>query len=114
MPDTKKLEQTTAYRLDKNPNVVAFAKNEGLGFGIPYLHDGIMHDYMPDFIVRLDNEKHLILETKGYDPLKEIKAAAAKRWVNAVNGDGQFGKWDYAMITKSDETNGVIEKALGK
>jgi len=27
---------------------------------------------------------HLILETKGVDPLTEIKEQAAKRWVEAV------------------------------
>ncbi len=26
-------------------------KNAGLGFAIPYLHNGQSHDYMPDFIV---------------------------------------------------------------
>lgn len=40
-------------------------KNQGLGFAIPYLHDGQAHDYTPDFLVRLDNGVHLILETKG-------------------------------------------------
>lgn len=37
-------------------------------------HDGQQHDYIPDFIIRLDNGVHLILETKGYDPLDEVKA----------------------------------------
>jgi len=36
-----------------------------------------MHDYMPDFIVRLKNGIHLIVETKGYDPRAEVKRAAA-------------------------------------
>ena len=42
-------------------------KNSGLGFAIPYLHKGQMHDYVPDFIIRLrtDPVVHLILETKG-------------------------------------------------
>ena len=53
-----------------------------------------MHDYVPDFIVRLKIEpvEHLILETKGYDPLEDVKRAAAERWVAAVNADGAYGK----------------------
>ena len=52
------------------PDADAFVKNAGLGFAIPYLHNGQMHDYVPDFIIRLKTpDLHLILETKGYDPL---------------------------------------------
>jgi hypothetical protein len=35
---------------------------------------------------------HVILETKGFDPLEEVKRAAAERWVAAVNADGNCGK----------------------
>jgi type III restriction enzyme len=70
-----------------------FVKNAGLGFAIPYLWNGQMHDYVPDFILRLKDapNHYLILETKGYDPEAEIKAQAAQRWVNAVNADGRYG-----------------------
>ncbi len=113
VPDTKKLEQSAAYRIDKHPKVSAFAKNEGMGFGIPYLHNGEMHDYLPDFLIRLqsDEERYLILETKGYDPLKEIKQSAAQRWVNAVNADGNHGQWRYCMVSKADEINKAINNA---
>ena len=88
--DTKKWEQSAAYALDRHPGVTAFVKNAGLGFAVPYLHNGQPHDYLPDFIIRLKVEPvcHLILETKGYDPLQEVKCAAAERWVAAVNADG--------------------------
>jgi len=68
---TKQWEQSAAYYLDKSNAVDAFMKNSGLGFAIPYLRNGQMHDYVPDFIVRLkaDPVSHLILETKGYDSL---------------------------------------------
>ena len=112
VPDTKKLEQATAYALDKNSAVEAFVKNEHMGFAIPYFHNGQMHDYLPDFIVRLTNEVQLILETKGYDKVKEIKVNAAKRWVNAVNADNQHGKWQYAIIAEVKELNKAISKVL--
>jgi type III restriction enzyme len=97
--DTKVWEQSAAYILDTHPVVRAFVKNAGLGFAIPYLYNGQTHDYVPDFVIRLQGDKprHLIVETKGFDPLAEIKAAAAERWVSAVNTDGQFGRWEYRM-----------------
>ena len=70
----------------------AFVKNAGLGFAIPYLHNGEHHEYLPDFIVRLagEGERCLILETKGHDPFEKEKTQAARRWVRAVNADGGF------------------------
>ena len=35
--------------------------------------------------------RHLILETKGYDPLAEIKEQAAGRWIAAVNATANTG-----------------------
>jgi type III restriction enzyme len=100
--DTKQWEQSAAYYIDKNSRVDAFVKNAGLGFAIPYLHNGQMHDYVPDFIVRLNGDPpiHLILETKGFDPLEEVKRAAAERWVAAVNAHGAYGSWRYSVIKK--------------
>ncbi len=113
IPDTKKWEQQAAYYLDKHSLVDAFVKNAGLGFAIPYLHNGQPHDYMPDFIVKLKTEPpiHLILETKGYDPLAEVKAAAAQRWVSAVNADGSCGRWAYVMVRQTTEVNDAVTKA---
>ena len=95
--DTKRWEQSAAYILDTHKAVDAFVKNAGLGFAIPYVHNGRGHDYQPDFIVRLKDGRHLIVETKGFDELADVKAAAAERWVEAVNADKQFGRWEYVM-----------------
>ena len=113
VPDTKKWEQSAAYYIDKHPKVEAFVKNAGLGFAIPYFHNGQDHDYVPDFIIRLmtDPPAHLILETKGYDPLTEVKRAAANRWVDAVNADGTYGKWLYKIARKPTETSENIAVA---
>ena len=110
VPDTKKWEQTAAYYLDKHPMVAAFVKNSGLGFAIPYLHNGQPHDYMPDFIVKVKTDLaiQLILETKGYDPLAEVKSAAAERWVSAVNADGRYGRWAYRIVRQPTEVTEVI------
>jgi type III restriction enzyme len=111
--DTKQWEQSAAYYLDTSSVVDAFVKNSGLGFAIPYLHNGQMHDYVPDFIVRLKTEprSHLILETKGYDPLEEVKRAAAERWVASVNADGTHGRWQYVVAKKISDIPSILEKS---
>ena len=109
--DTRVWEQSAAYILDSHAMVEAFVKNAGLGFAIPYLHNGQPHDYVPDFIVRLKTEPrvHLILETKGFDPLADVKAAAADRWIAAVNADGTFGSWRFAMARKIADVRVVLD-----
>jgi type III restriction enzyme len=110
VPDTKRWEQSAAYYIDKHNAVHSFVKNAGLGFAVPYLYNGQMHDYMPDFIIRLKNDSHLhaILETKGYDPLEDVKRAAAERWVAAVNAEGSYGQWVYRIAKKPTEVPALI------
>ena len=98
-----KVIKAAAYYIDKHHAVHSFVKNAGLGFAIPYLHNGQMHDYMPDFIVQLksDSPRYVIVETKGYDPLEDVKRGAAERWVSAVNAEGSYGRWAY-RIAKED------------
>ena len=114
--DTQRWEQSAAYILDKQPAVAAWVKNAGLGFAIPYLHNGQMHDYVPDFLIRLktDPPAHLILETKGYDPLEEVKRAAAQRWVAAVNADGSYGHWLFRIAKKIGEIDEIIRGAMSR
>ncbi|TMQ30137.1 MAG: hypothetical protein E6K70_24695 [Planctomycetota bacterium] len=111
--DTQRWEQTATYYIDTHPGIAAFVKNSGLGFAIPYLHNGQMHDYVPDFLVHMKAKTplHVILETKGYDPLEEVKNAAAERWVAAVNADGSYGRWVYAVAKKMTEVNGLLDAA---
>ena len=94
-------------------NVIAFAKNAGLVLAIPYLHNGQMHDYVPDFLARLRWQGReagtLILETKGYDDLAEIKQAAAERWVAAVSVDGRYGRWAYRLVRQIRNVNEAVE-----
>jgi type III restriction enzyme len=113
--DTKVWEQSAAWQLDRHEGVEAFVKNAGLGFAIPYLHNGQDHDYIPDFIVRLrgDTQRFLILETKGYDELAEIKTQAATRWTDAVNAAGTFGSWQFRMVRAIGEVGTVLDSFSG-
>lgn len=99
VPDSQ-WERIAAYSLDTHPAVHSFVKNSGLGFAIPYVHSGQVHDYLPDFLVRLEGEedRHIIVETKGHDERLEEKKTAAERWVSAVNRDGRYGRWSYLLL----------------
>ena len=113
--DTKKWEQSAAYFIDTHPAVHSFVKNAGLGLGINYIHNGGQHEYIPDFVVRLKSEsepeRYLLLETKGYDPLKDVKAAAARRWCSAVNAAGSFGTWCYRVAESAESVRLIIDEA---
>jgi type III restriction enzyme len=111
--DTKQWEQAAAYLIDTHPAVESFVKNTGLGFAIPYFHNGQPHDYEPDSIIRFrrQSRRHLILETKGHDDLAEVKAQAAKRWVDAVNADGRYGTWEYVMVPNVGDVVRAIDAA---
>jgi len=112
--DTQNWEQTAAYYIDTHKAVDAFVKNAQLGFAVPYFNNGQNHEYIPDFIIRLKNAQatHLILETKGYDPLEQVKANAANRWVDAVNASGQFGHWAYVICRKPTDVGKAIDSAF--
>ena len=112
--DTKAWEQQAAFYIDKHPQVESFVKNAGLGFAIPYIYNGQSHDYEPDFIIRLKGGTpvHLILETKGFDEKKDVKVAAASRWVSAVNADGSRGKWAYRCVSKMTDVTKAIDETV--
>jgi len=114
--DTRVWEESAAYHIDTHAATAAFVKNAGMGFAIPYFHNGQPHDDVPDFMVRLKAEgppSHLILETKGYDPLEEVKRAAAERWVAAVNADGRYGVWQYAVARRPEQARTLLSAAAG-
>lgn len=113
VPDSS-WERIAAYTLDNHSRVKSFVKNAGLGFAIPYLHAGTGHDYLPDFIVRLDSPepRYVIVETKGHDERLGEKEAAAKRWVDAVNADGRFGRWSYLLLKQRASIGEELQTAL--
>jgi len=106
--DTKRWEQQAAQYLDGSQYVEAWVKNAGLGFGIPYEHDSMRHEYLPDFIVRMVGRTDRFV-----DPLADVKRAAAERWVRAVNADGAWGEWHYRLVYQpADLPHFLAELAL--
>jgi type III restriction enzyme len=99
-------EHTVAERLEEMDEVRAYVKNDHLGFAIPYTREGQAHEFLPDFIVRIDDghgEKdllNLIVEVSGQvlDTKKAKCEAARTLWVPAVNNLGEFGRWQFIEI----------------
>ena len=99
------------YALDRNPNVRAWAKNDHLGFSIKYVYGGVTRRYLPDFLVRLENGKTLILEMKGIETERDkAKFSALREWVKAVNSYKAYGEWECVMCKSPAEVDGIILK----
>jgi len=109
-------ERTVARALDKSPRVLAWAKNHGPGFEVPYLHSGVTHSFIPDFLVdvaapgRGDRVEHLVVEVKGpgraQDRSRDVGAA---RWIAAVNHWARLGRWRYAKLNAPHDLMRVLE-----
>jgi type III restriction enzyme len=110
--------------VEKNPRVICYVKNHGLGFEVPYAFKGEVRRYRPDFILRIDDGHgpedplNLVVEIKGYrgEDAKEKASTMQTYWVPGVNALGRFGRWAFAEFTdvwtmKSD-LEGVMETFL--
>jgi type III restriction enzyme len=115
-------EQQLAGYLEQRPDVAAYVKNDHLGFHIPYLHGGVRHEFVPDFLVRLhphDGDelvRTLIVEVSGSrkdQATREAKAAAARnQWCVAVNNHGGLGRWGFVEITEMTHAPHVLANAI--
>ena len=106
-------EKSEAYCLDKNPNVKAWAKNDHLGFHVSYIYEGVLRRYLPDFLIKLANDKMLILEVKGLETEQDkLKRERLSDWVKAVNGVKIFGEWACDVSRSPADVDGIIAKYL--
>lgn len=108
-------EKTAAIHLDRSPHVVAWAKNDHLGFEIPYIFNGGGHKYRPDFLVKLSSDEILLIEIKGEEDQKDkTKREAMREWVRAVNQHGGFGRWhaEPAVSKRPDDVPEILERAV--
>ena len=114
-------EVALAQALEGHPRVLAYAKNQALGFEIPYLDGGTTRRYVPDFLVRVQSKGeplHLVLEMKGQrDESDKSKAQTAREmWVPGVNALGGFGRWAFAEFTDpyttEDEFRALMTKLI--
>jgi len=111
-------EHSVAYQLEKNQKVIAYVKNDHLDFEIPYEFGGTVHGYRPDYIIRYkqneDKELNIILEVKGYESEQDrAKQIAAKKWIDAVNHHGGFGKWKLLVCKDPHQINKMLDSIAG-
>lgn len=109
---------------EKHPKVIAYVKNQGLGFEVPYRDGSVPRTYIPDFIVLVDDggdkPLRLIIEIKGYrDEDMKLKSETMKtQWVPGVNNLRQFDRWAFEEFRDvyeiSKEFEAVIERAISK
>jgi type III restriction enzyme len=108
-------EATEAFRLDNSKDVSAWVKNDHLGFEIVYLFNGVIRKYRPDFIVKLRDGRFLILEVKGQETFQDkVKRDALEEWAKAVNQDGSFGTWLFAVSKDPADIEGLLQKLFTK
>jgi type III restriction enzyme len=122
VPQDSDWETIVCQKLEDIHEVRAYAKNQGIGFRVPYTCDGRPGNYYPDLIVKIDDGHgladllNLVLEVSGQKKKeKEAKVATAKTmWVPAVNNLGTFGRWAFLEIDGSNlhKTKQEIRKLL--
>lgn len=114
--DTNSWEQKMSQVLENMDEVVCYAKNQGLGFTIPYTMNGEQRNYLPDFIVKMNNELNLIVEVSGEARKdKAVKVNTTRNlWLPAINQSGAFGRWDIIEITDPWDAENTIRGFLKK
>ena len=86
-------------------------QKDGWHCGIKNVHNGVLYNYIPDFIVRLLDKSHLILEVKGVKKAKdESKWDYMKTWIEAVNQDEENGVWRFDV--SQDETGQKVHEII--
>ncbi len=93
--------------VEAHPRVMAYVKNNGLGFEVPYRSGSNARTYIPDFIVRVDDGHgesdplNLVVEIKGYrnEDARAKKLTMDTYWVPGVNNLGRYGRWAFAEFT---------------
>lgn len=115
-------ELTFCETLERMPGVVlAYVKNHGLNFEVPYAMAGGERRYRPDFILRLDdgrgpaNPLNVVVEIKGFRGIdaQNKREAMDTHWIPAINNHGAFGRWAFLEIsdvyTGADQIRALIE-----
>lgn len=99
VPCDNQLEVAMTQFLSFAGDVAAFARNAGpQALRVDYLTaEGRRAIYTPDFLVRVSDGRHLLVETKGRaDRDVPAKARAAIEWCKAASS--KRGKWEYLYV----------------
>ena len=115
-------EEALAYYLEHDDRVASFVKNDHLDFIIPYVFQGVAHEFWPDFLVRLHPTatdptlRTLIVEVSGgrkEQDRREAKAHTARdSWCVAVNNHGGYGRWGFVELGDITKLQPVMDRAI--
>ena len=106
-------EGHAANVFEMREDVLAYAKNDHLGFQIYYMWAGSRRRYVPDFLIRLVTGTILVLEIKGTDsPQNSAKRAALNEWINSINQFDGFGRWTWDVAFQPGEVQDIITRHL--
>lgn len=104
-------EASEAFELEKNVRVVSWVKNDHIGFEILYIWQGMVRKYRPDFLIKLRNDKVLVLEVKGIDSQQnKTKRAFLDEWIKAVNEYKGFGEWCWDVSRNPSDIKRILTK----
>jgi len=95
------LELEFASFLDDCDDVVSFAKNYfAVNFRLDYVNaDGNISNYYPDFLVKLKDDRVVIVETKGQEDLDvPLKTARLRQWCEDINRVQDEAEYDFVYV----------------
>ncbi|HBY96390.1 MAG TPA: restriction endonuclease [Chloroflexi bacterium] len=109
--------------VEAHPRVHAYVKNQGLGLEVPYLYGATPRNYLPDFIVQIDDGHvkdgqpdwlNLIVEVKGLrgEDAKAKATTIRNYWVPGVNNLGTYGRWAFAEMTAVFEIQAEFDRLI--
>ena len=90
-----------AMFLENCADVTSYVKNYlAVGFKLDYVKaDGDISNYYPDFIVKLPDDRVVIVETKGQQDVEvEPKMLRLKQWCQDVNRTGPGMTYEFAYV----------------
>ncbi len=83
-----RFELEFARFLDDCDDIISFSKNFlAVGFKLDYVNsDGNISNYIPDFLVKVSEERVYVVETKGQEELDvPLKMERLKQWCEDIN-----------------------------
>lgn len=109
-------EEILCRVVEEHPQTLAYVKNSGLGFEVPYMIGNEQKLYLPDFIILVDDGHgqedplHLVAEVKGY---RYVDANAKKStmetyWIPGVNKLNTYGRWAFVELNEEHFTGGIF------
>ena len=102
-------EASVAFRLEASDLVQRYTRNDHLDLGTPVRLLRRATPRLSDFIARLVNGVHLLLEIKGREEGQDReKAEAEKRWADAVTAWNQMGRWVFDTCRRREDVPRIL------